>query len=314
MKDEDNIEKSVEKEIAKKEKNIANIETTKKKKSDIKNSKLNKLNETKEKTKRGVHKKTPRKVNLSIGELEEIKKEQKVLDMYVEDIDDSLNMIGIVGNNIKAMIPRDEASSIVGDDGLVEKRHIINKKGRVLPVCIKDIIRNKDKPELIMSKRILELKVRRWMYMHLKPGIKLKGIVVSTTEYAAFVDVGGGVTGILKLQDMTDTILQHAKDMFYLGQRIEVIVKKYDRDTGRIELTYKELLGTFEDNIVGIKEGDIIEGVVRNRIKSGVFVELKPNLIGLAEHVNGIDYGQKVLVSVKKIILESSKIKLIIIG
>ena len=234
--------------------------------------------------------------------------------MYVEEIDESFNMIGIVGNNIKAIMPRDEASSIVGEDGLVEEKHIINKKGKVLHTCIKEIVQNGDNIELILSKKILELKVRRWMYMHLKPGMKLKGVVVSTTEYAAFVDVGGGVTGILKLQDMTDLVLQHASDMFKIGQRIEVIVKKYDRDTGRIELSYKEFLGTFEENVKNLKEGDIVEGIIRNRIKTGVFVELKPNLVGLAEHVNGIEYGQKVLVSIKRINIEKKKIKLIIIG
>ena len=248
----------------------------------------------------------------TLEQLQEIKQNQQVLDMYIEDIDESLNMLGIIGNNIKAMIPRDEASSIVGDDGLVEEKFIVNKKGKVIPVCIKEIIQNEDKIELIMSKKILELKVRRWMYMHLKPSMKLRGVVVSTTDYAAFVDVGGGVTGILKTQDMSDTMLQHASDMFKVGQRINVIVKKYDRDTGRIELTYKELLGTFEQNVAKIKEGDIIEGIVRNRIKTGVFVELKPNLVGLAEHVNGVEYGQKVLVSVKRIIPEKKKVKLLI--
>lgn len=113
---------------------------------------------------------------------------------------------------------------------------------------------------------------------------------------------------------MSDIYFQHASDMFKIGQRIEVLVKSYDRDTGRIELSYKELQGSFEENIKKIHEGDIIEGIVRNRIKTGVFIELKNNLVGLAEHVNGIEYGQKVLVSVKRINIEKKKIKLIIIG
>lgn len=257
---------------------------------------------------------TKKKKTYTLEQLKKIQKEEQVLDMYVESIDESLNMVGIVGDDIKAIIPRDEASSVVGDDGLVDEKHIINKKGKVIHSCIKDIIQNNDKIELILSKKILELKVRRWMYMHLKAGMKLKGVVVSTTEYAAFVDVGGGVTGILKSQDITDLKIQHSSDILKVGQRIEVIVKKYDRDTGRIELSYKELLGTFEENIKRFKEGDIVDGIIRSRIKSGVFVELAPNLVGLAEHVNGIEYGQKVLVSIKKINIEKKKIKLIIIG
>ena len=267
-------------------------------------------------SKKGTNVKRTRKKErkYSLSDLEKIKKEEQVIDMYVEDVDESFNMIGIVGSNIKAIMPRAEASSIVGDDGQVEEKHIINKKGKILHTCIKEIIQNGNNIELVLSKRILELKVRRWMYMHLKAGMKLRGVVVSTTEYAAFVDVGGGVTGILKVQDMSDIMLQHSSDMFKVGQRIEVIVKKYDRDTGRIELSYKELLGTFEENVKKIKEGDIVEGIVRNRIKTGVFIELKNNLVGLAEHVNGIEYGQKVLVSIKRINVEKKKIKLIIIG
>lgn len=268
-----------------------------------------------ENKKNNVRKNNKKKMpKLTLENLQNIKETQQVLDMYIEEIDENLNMIGKVGKDVKAIIPRGEASSVVGDDGMVEEKFILNKKGKVLPVCIKDILNNDGNIELVMSKRILELKVRKWMYMHLKPGVKLRGIVVGLKDYAAFVDVGGGVTGILKLQDMSDSMLTNASDVFKLGQRIEVIVKKYDRDTGRIELSYKELLGTFEENVKDLKEGDIVEGVVRNRLKSGVFVEIKPNVVGIAEHVNGIETNQKVLVSIKKINLEKKKIKLIIIG
>ena len=262
----------------------------------------------------GARMRAPNKKNYSLEQLEQIKREQKVVDIYITDIDESLNMLGIIGKDIKAIIPREESSSIVGDDGLVEEKHINNKKGKILHVCIKDIINNNDNIELVVSKKILELKVRKWMYMHLKPGMKLKGVVVSTSDYAAFVDVGGGVTGILKLENISDILLQKASDALKIGQRIEVVVKKYDRDTGRIELSYKEILGTFEENISKFKEGDIVDGIVRNRIKSGIFVEIAPNVVGLAEHINGIEYGQKVLVSIKRIIPEKKKVKLVIIG
>ncbi len=252
----------------------------------------------------------------TLDEIKKIKDDEQVVDMLVLDIDESFNLIGVIGNNIKAVMPRNEVSSIVSEeDGLVETRHIVNKKGKILHVCIKEIIENPDSTfELIVSKKQLELKVRRWMYMHLKAGMKLKGVVVSISDFVCFVDVGGGVTGILKLQDATDVGISKLSDIFKVGQRLNVIVKKYDRDTGRIELSYKEMLGTFEQNIKKFKEGDIVEGIVRSRIKTGVFVELKPNLVGLAEHVNGVEYGQKVLVSIKRIIPEKKKIKLVIIG
>ncbi len=254
-------------------------------------------------------------MNINNNKLQQIKKEEQVLEMYVETVDDSFNMIGYVGNNIKAILPREEASSVVGEDGLVDTKHIINKAGKRVEVCIKDIIKDNDGTDLVVtSKKILELKVRRWMYMHLKTGMKLKGIVRGLTEYAAFVDVGGGVTGMLKTSDISEVNVNHASDILKLGQRLEVTVKRFDRDTGKIDLSYKENFGTFEDNIKTIKEGDIIDGIIRNRTRTGIFVELKPNLSGIADHVSGLEYGQKVLVSVKKINVEKKKIKLIIIG
>ena len=73
-------------------------------------------------------KKDNKKIVLNEKTLQEIKESQQVLDMYIEDNDESLNMVGKVGKDIKAIIPRDEASSVVGDDGLVEEKFILNKK------------------------------------------------------------------------------------------------------------------------------------------------------------------------------------------
>ncbi len=246
--------------------------------------------------------------------LEEIKEKQEVVQMFIESIDDSFNSIGYIAEGVKAIMPREEVSSIVEDDGLVNTKNIINKAGKKAQVCIKEIIKENDETVVIVSKKILEIKVRKWMYHHLKPGMKLKGVVRGMTDFAAFIDVGGGVSGMLKLYDITDIPVNTVGDILKLGQRINVVVKKYDKDTGKIDLSYKEMLGTFDDAVKKIKEGEIIEGVVRNRCKTGVFIEIKPNLVGIADHINGIEYGSKVLVSVKKINLEKKKIKLIIIG
>lgn len=255
------------------------------------------------------------KPKYTLENLQVIKSKQQVLTMYVEKVDESFNLVGVIGNNIKAIMPRNEISTIVGEDGFVESKHIVNKAGKKIQACIKEININPDNTTtVILSKRILEMKVRKWMYMHLKAGMKLKGIVRSITDYYAVIDVGGGVTGIIKKDDIADIKIYDIHDVFRLGQRITVIVKKYDRDTGKIELSYKEIFGSFDTNIKKIAEGDIIEGIVKNRTKAGIFVLLKHNLIGLAEHVNGVEYDQKVLVNVKKIVPEKKKIKLIIIG
>jgi len=95
-------------------------------------------------------------MKISIDQIQQIIKEEQVLDMYVETVDDSFNMIGFVGDKIKAIMPREEASSITLEDGLVDTKHIINKTGKRMQVCIKNVISNPDGSILVIaSKKIL---------------------------------------------------------------------------------------------------------------------------------------------------------------
>ena len=93
------------------------------------------------------------------------------------------------------------------------------------------------------------------------------------------------------------------------------MVKSIDRNTNRINLSYKEILGSWEENVKDIEAGQIIKGKIREteKYKNGIFIELKPNLVGMAEYKPGMEYGQDVQVYVKKIIPEKKKIKLKII-
>ena len=100
-----------------------------------------------------------------------------------------------------------------------------------------------------------------------------------------------------------------------IGQKIKIMIKSIDNKTNRIIFTYKELLGSWEENIKSFKEGMKTKGIVREteKSKNGIFIELTPNLIGLAEYKEDMEYGKTVEVYVKKIIPEKKKIKLIIV-
>ena len=92
------------------------------------------------------------------------------------------------------------------------------------------------------------------------------------------------------------------------------MVKDIDKEQNRVSFTYKELLGTWEDNIKEFKQGTVVQGIVRDteKEKNGIFIELTPNLVGLAEYKDNIEYGQNVSVFIKKIIPEKKKVKLLI--
>lgn len=92
------------------------------------------------------------------------------------------------------------------------------------------------------------------------------------------------------------------------------MVKDVDKEQNRVSFTYKELLGTWEDNIKDFKQGTVVQGIARDieKEKNGIFIELTPNLVGLAEYKENIEYGQNVNVYIKKIIPEKKKVKLLI--
>lgn len=92
------------------------------------------------------------------------------------------------------------------------------------------------------------------------------------------------------------------------------MVKGIDLEKNRISFTTKELLGTWEDNIKNFRQGTVVRGIAREteKSKNGIFIELTPNLVGLAEYKDNIEYGQNVDVYIKKIIPEKKKIKLLI--
>ena len=84
-------------------------------------------------------------------------------------------------------------------------------------------------------------------------------------------------------------------------------------ENGRITLSHKELLGTWEENAAAFAPGETVAGTVRSVEPYGVFVELAPNLAGLAEPKDGVSPGQQASVFIKSIVPSRMKIKLIII-
>ena len=104
-------------------------------------------------------------------------------------------------------------------------------------------------------------------------------------------------------------------DRFNIGQEIDVMVKDIDKEKNRISFTYKELLGTWEENARNFSVGQKTIGIVREteKHKNGIFIELKPNLVGMAEYEEGYEYGQKVDVYIKRIDYERKKVKVLVV-
>lgn len=93
------------------------------------------------------------------------------------------------------------------------------------------------------------------------------------------------------------------------------MVKSINRDQGKVILSYKETLGSWKENIQKFKTGIRVKGKIREteKNKNGIFIELTPNLVGMAEYKEGYQYGQDVEVYIKKIDEKRKKIKLLIV-
>ena len=126
----------------------------------------------------------------------------------------------------------------------------------------------------------------------LEEGAVVSGIVKNTTDYGAFIDLGG-VDGLLHITDMTWKRVKNAKEVVAIGDEIEVKVLKFDRERERVSLGLKQM-GEDPWNNLGDQyvAGATIEGTVANLTDYGGFVELQEGVEGLV-HISEIDWTKK---------------------
>ncbi len=240
-------------------------------------------------------------------------KTQEILEAKVVGCDENFNLHIEFGNNKKGIIKREDIELINNSENKDLKENVSTSKiNRYVQFKVKGIDKESN---YILSRKDVEKDALNWMKDEIAEGTVLKGIVKSIQPYGAFVEIGGGVVGLLHIEDMSIARIKTPRERVKIGQKINIMVKSIDKEQEKIILTYKELLGSWEDNVKDIKEGTVIVGKAREieKSKNGIFIELKPNLVGLAEYKDGIEYGQNVNVYVKRIIPDKKKIKLIIV-
>ena len=138
-------------------------------------------------------------------------------------------------------------------------------------------------------------------------------MVTHIEPFGAFCDIGCGITALLPIDCISVSRIASPSDRISIGEIIYCAVKSRD-EKNRIVLTMRELLGTWQQNANRFKCGETAIGIVRSIETYGVFVELAPNLAGLAECTKDIIVGEQVSVYIKSILPEKMKIKLIILN
>lgn len=151
--------------------------------------------------------------------------------------------------------------------------------------------------------------------MKISEGQIVEGKVTGIKPYGAFIELKDGPVGLAYIEDLSVVRIKSPEERVKIGQEIKCMVKSINKTTGKINLSYKDCLGTWEENINNFKEGMTVKGIVRDaeKNKNGVFIELTPNLVGMTEYTENLKYGQPVDVCIRKIIPDKKKVKLVIV-
>ncbi len=170
-----------------------------------------------------------------------------------------------------------------------------------------------------LSRRLAQAECAARYLEALIPGDIIRARVTHMESFGAFVDIGCGVPSLLSVDAISVSRITHPRDRLYNGQLLWVVVRAIDRSRGRIFVSMRELLGTWEQNAARYTPGETVAGIVRSVEDYGVFVELAPNLAGLAE-LRECDrpmaeslIGRTAAVFIKSIQPERMKIKLVLI-
>ena len=238
---------------------------------------------------------------------------RKIMQGLVNKCDENYNLYVNLNSNITGIMPREEIEAInLEEDNLPKKNLCVGKVHKFIQFKIKQ---KKDDNTVIISRKDVQEEALNWIKTDLQVGQRVNGIVKSIKPYGAFIEIGGGVVGLFHIEDLSVARIKTPYERLKIGQKVETVVKSIDRNTGKVILSYKELLGTWEENAKKFEQGMRTQGIVRETEKNnnGIFIELNPNLVGMAEYQEGLKYGEKVNVYIRKIDTIKKKIKLNII-
>ena len=247
----------------------------------------------------------------SLAALQEAQADRRILESRAVICDSGHNLIVDMGA-YRGIIPREEGALGIAE-GTTRDIALISRVNK--PVCyrITGFSRGPDGAVVPrLSRRAVQQECMDQYIKALVPGDVVDARVTHLEAFGCFVDIGCGLPSLIPIDAISVSRISHPRDRFHPGQEIRAVIKSVEPD-GRVSLTHKELLGTWEENAALFSPGETVAGIVRSVEEYGVFVELCPNLAGLAEPRPGVTVGQHASVYIKNLIPEKMKVKLIIV-
>jgi small subunit ribosomal protein S1 len=162
---------------------------------------------------------------------------------------------------------------------------------------MKIIKMNKKRGNIVLSRRILleeqRKQLREGTLEQMEEGNLIEGIVKNITEYGVFIDLGG-IDGLLHITDMSWGRVNHPSEMFAIGDKVKVMVLKYDQEKERVSLGLKQIS---PDPWVDVENKYPVDTKIQGNVVSitdyGVFVELEKGIEGLV-HISEMSWSRHV--------------------
>ncbi|MFW5636884.1 MAG: 30S ribosomal protein S1, partial [Thermodesulfobacteriota bacterium] len=165
--------------------------------------------------------------------------------------------------------------------------------GEKLQVKVLDFNENKER----ISLGLKQLTEHPWKGIEEKypEGARVRGKIVSITDYGAFMELEKGIEGLIHISEMSWTQhIKHPSKIVGIGDIVEAVVLKVDKDSQKISLGFKQLEPDPWENIAcEFPIGTIISGKVRNIAAFGAFIELKEGVDGLI-HISDMSWTRKI--------------------
>lgn len=206
-------------------------------------------------------------------------------------------------------IPREEAAVGIAE-GTTREIAILSRVGKPISFTVEAVEGPESSPSLLLSRRSAQEAALRHIFQHWQPGMVIPAAVTHLEPFGAFVDIGCGVPSMIGIENLSVSRIAHPGCRVFPGQNIFALVTGVDQEAGRVNLSHKELLGTWAENAACLSPGMTVTGYVRSIKEYGAFIELFPNLSGLSEPKAGLREGDRVSVYIKSILPERHKIKL----
>lgn len=240
------------------------------------------------------------------------KEEQVILQARCSLCDSEHNLYVDLGGGLTGYIPREETALGIRE-GTVKDVAIITRVNKMVSFTVTGFSVINGTRMAVLSRRAAQERCSEYLYANLKPGMIVEVRITHLEQFGAFVDLGCGVISMIPIDRISVSRIRHPDHRFVCGMKVYAVVLQVDPIHKRILLSHKELLGTWAENVRQFEVGQTVGGIIRSIESYGVFVELAPNLAGLAEPTEYAEVDRYVGVYIKSIIPEKMKVKLAIV-